>query len=208
VWEGDDAFQEETTMESSEVNELLGRLLGLEGLVVRGASLQPDGLVVQVRLRLPARRCGICNDFWRGYDKQPVRLWRHLALERTPVWLSYAPRRVKCPDHGIRVERITWAARASPFTTELEQMAPWLWRRIGLPATCRMLGLPWNTARRLLHRPVVPMPDLKRIEEHYLVGADTLSLRHHAQDLAAVMKQLGKPVPSALAPPPPLASAH
>lgn len=177
-------------MESSGVNEMLGRVLGLEGLVVQGASLQPHGLVVQVRLRLPARRCGICNDFWRGYDKQRVRQWRHLALERTPVWLSYAPRRVNCPDHGVRVERLTWATHASPFTTELEQMTPWLWRRIGLPATCQMLGLSWTTARRLLHRPVVPMPDLKRIEEHYLVGADTLSLRHHAQDLAAVMEQL------------------
>ena len=61
------------------------------------------------------------------------------------------------------------------------------------PATCRMLGLSWHTAERLLHRPVVLMPDLKRIEERYVIGANTLSLRCHAQDLAAVMARLEGP---------------
>jgi len=183
-------------MESLGVNALVERVLGLEDVVVRGASLQPEGLVVQVRPRLLAPRCGICNDFWRGYDTQPVRRWRHLTLERTPVWLSYAPRRVECPAHGVRVERVPWAAHASLLTTELEQMTPWLWRRIGLPATSRMMGVSWHTAERLIRRPVVPLPDLKRIEERYLVGADALSLRCHAQDLAVLMEQLGRPVSS------------
>jgi hypothetical protein len=183
-------------MESSEVNALWERVLGLENLSVRGASLQPEGLVVQVRPRLLAPRCGICNDFWRGYDTRPERWWRHVALERTPVWLSYAPRRVACPAHGVRVERVPWASHASLFTTELEQMTPWLWRRIGLLATRRMMGFSWRTAERLLHRPVVPLPDLKRIEAHYLIGADALSLRCHAQELAAAMEQLGRPVSS------------
>ncbi len=177
-------------MERLQVNELLERLLGLDGLSVLGASIQPHGLEIRVRPRLPARRCGICNDFWQGYDRHPVRRWRHLALERTPVWLSYAPRRVRCPAHGVRVERVPWAAHASLFTTELEQMAPWLCHRLGRPATRRMLGLSWHTAERLLHRPVIPMPDLKRIEERYVIGASTLSLRCHPQDLATVMAQL------------------
>ncbi|WP_375771375.1 hypothetical protein NR798_10880 [Archangium gephyra] len=180
-------------MESLGVNELLERVLGLEGLSVQGARLQPHGLEVQVRPQLPARRCGICNDFWRGYDRQPVRRWRHLALERTPVWLSYAPRRVKCPAHGVRVERVPWAAHGSFFTTELEQMTPWLCHRIGRPATCRMMGFSWRTAERLLHRPVIPMPDLKRIEEHYVLGPDALSLRSHPQALAAVLAHFEVP---------------
>ena len=181
--------------ESSGVNESLERLLELEGLAVLGASLQPHGLVVQVRLRPRAARCGICGGFWRGYDTQPVRQWRHLALERTPLWLSYAPRRVECPHHGVRVERVPWAAHASLFTTELEQMTPWLYRRIGRPATCRMMGFSWRTAELLLHRPVIPMPDLRRIEESYLVGVDALSHRRYPQHLTAVMEQLRRTEP-------------
>jgi transposase len=193
--EGGEAFQEEATMENTGLNESLERLLGLEGLRVRGASLQRHGLVVQVRVRLPARRCGVCNDFWRGYDIHPVRQWRHLALAGTPVWLSCAPRRVDCPHHGVRVERFPWAAHGALFTTELEQMTPWLSSRIGLSATCRMMRISRCTAERLLYRPVVALPDLKRIEEHYLLGTDALSLRNHSQDLAAVLEQLGQRAP-------------
>lgn len=183
-------------MENLGVNESVQRLLGLADTIVRGASLQPEGLVVQVRPRLPAPRCGLCNDFWRWHGTQPVRRWRHLTLERTPVWLSYTPRRANCPDHGIRVQRVPWAAHGSRFTTELEQMTPWLCHRIGLPATCQMMGFSWRTAARLLQRPVLPLPDLKRIEEHYLVGTDVLLLRRHPGELAAVLEQLGRPVPS------------
>jgi transposase len=187
-------------MERTEMNGVLERLLGLEGLCVNGASLGPDGLVVHVWAGPTAPRCGICNDFQSRYGRNPVRRWRHLALERTPVWLSYAPRRVKCPAHGVRVQRVPWAAHGARYTTELEQMVPWLCRRIGIATTSRMMGISWRTAERLFHRAVIAMPDLKRIEERYLLGADALSLRSHSQELAAVLKQLGRPMPTAIAP--------
>jgi transposase len=186
-------------MERLEMNGMLERLLGLEGLCVNGASLERDGLVVHVRVRLPAPRCGICNDFQPPYGWQPVRRWRHLTLERTPVWLSYAPRRANCATHRVRVQRVPWAAHAARFTTEFEQMLPWLCRRIGLHDTCRMMRIPWSTAERLQSFVVRPMPDLKRIEERYVLGADVLSLRSHAQDLAAVLEQLGRPQPAVIA---------
>lgn len=182
-------------------NEVVERALGLEGLRVSGASLEPEGLVVNVWPHQTWSRCGICNDRGNRYGRQPVRRWRHLTLERTVVWLSYAPSRAQCPAHGVRVQRVPWAPHRSPFTTEFEQMMPWLCRRIGLPAACRMMGLSWRTAERLLQRPIVALPDLKRIEEHYVIGADTLSLRSHAQDLATVMEQFGRPMPTAVAPP-------
>jgi transposase ISL3 family protein len=145
---GNEALPEEMTMERSGMNEVLERLLGLEGLCVNGASLEREGLVVHVRVRLPAPRCGICNDFQPPYGWQPVRRWRHLTLERTPVWLSYAPRRANCHAHGVHVQRVPWAAHGARCTTEFEQMIPWLCRRIGIAATCRMMRIPWRTAAR------------------------------------------------------------
>ncbi len=182
-------------MERSGMNEVLERLLGLEGLCVKGASLEREGLVVHARVRLPAPRCGICNDFQPPYGWQPVRRWRHLTLERTPVWLSYAPHRANCHAHGVRVQRVPWAAHGARCTTEFEQMIPWLCRRIGIAATCRMMRIPWRTAERLQSLCVMLMPDLKRIEEHYVIGADALSLRSHARELAAVLEQFGRPQP-------------
>lgn len=187
-------------MNNSEMSEMLERLLGLEGLGVESASLGPDGLVVHVWARPFEPRCAICNDFRSWYGSHPVRRWRHLTLERTPVWLSYAPRRANCYMHGVRVQRVPWAARRARFTTEFEQMIPWLCRRIGVPATCQMMRIPWRTAERLQSLCVMRLPDLKRIEERYVIGADVLSLRSHAQDMAAVLEQLGRPQPIVLAP--------
>jgi transposase len=74
------------------VGELLRRLLGVKGLVVRGASWEPRGVVVEVRPRQRRPRCPECGRPGPGYDTRSKRLWRHLSLGRTVFWLSYAPR--------------------------------------------------------------------------------------------------------------------
>ncbi|HSP81509.1 MAG TPA: hypothetical protein VLQ93_23525 [Myxococcaceae bacterium] len=177
-------------MKRQGINELLERLLGLENLSVCGASLRPDGLVVQVHPSQYAMQCGVCGDICSGYDRRPERRWRHLALEHTPIWLSYAPRRVKCASHGVRVQRVPWATHASRVTTELEQMTRWLSRSLGRPAISRMLGISRYSVGTLLQRDVVPLPDRKRIEERYLIGADGLSHRLHPQHLSRVKERL------------------
>jgi transposase len=88
------------------VGELLQRLLGVKGLVVRGARLEPRGVVVEVRPRQRRARCPECGRPGPGYDTRNRRLWRHLSLERTVFWLSDAPRRVECREHGARVEKV------------------------------------------------------------------------------------------------------
>lgn len=186
-------------MNNAEMRGMLERLLGLEGLAVESASLGPDGLVVHVWARPVAPLCAICNDFGTRYGSHPVRRWRHLTLERTPVWLSHAPRRTNCHQHGVRVRRVRWAAPRARFTTEFEQMVPWLCRLMGVSDTARMMGISQHTVERLLHRSVVALPDLQRIEERYVLGADVLSLRSHAQDLAAVLEHLGRPQPLVIA---------
>ncbi len=172
------------------INELMEQLLELENLSVYGASLRPDGLVVQVNPSRYAMKCGVCEDICAGYDRRPERRWRHLALEHTPIWLSYAPRRVKCASHGVRVQRVPWAAHASRVTSELEQMTRWLSRSLGRPAISRMLGISGYSVGTLLRRDVVLLPDRKRIEERYLIGADALSHRLHPRHLAMVKEQL------------------
>lgn len=178
-----------------DLNERLERLLGLESLWVSDASLEPEGLVVRVVACPVEPRCATCNDSRSWYGRHPVRRWRHVTLERTPVWLTHAPRRTNCYLHGVRVQPVPWAARRVRFTTEFEQMVHWLCRRVGVPATCRLMRIPWGTAERLQSLCVLSLPALKRIEERYVIGEDALSLRNHAQDLTAVLEHLGRPMP-------------
>ena len=112
---------------------MLERLLGVKGPRVRGARFEPRGVVVEVRPPLRKSRCGVCGRPCPRYDSCPPRLWRHLALGRTAFWLSYAPRRVECREHGVRVEQVPWAAHDSHFTREFEEMVAWLAQRMDCP---------------------------------------------------------------------------
>ena len=46
-------------------------------------------------------------------------------LGETIFWLRYAPRRVRCREHGVRVERVPWAAHDSSFTHAFEELVAW-----------------------------------------------------------------------------------
>jgi transposase len=172
------------------VEKLLGRLLGVRGMRVRGAHLERGDLVVDV---LPPRgksRCGVCGRPSPRYDSCPPRLWRHLALGRTRIWLRYAPRRVQCPVHGVRVEQVPWAAHDSHFTREFEEMVAWLAQRMDKSATCRLMAINWRTVGTIVKRVVAQRLDASRLEELYIIGVDELSHRSHHQYLSVVVDHL------------------
>jgi transposase len=121
------------------MEELLRRLLGVKELVVRGAQFESHGVEVEVRPRQRRARSGECGRPSPGYDTSPTRLWRHLSLGRTAFWLRYAPRRVECREHGVKVERVPWAAHGSYFTHEFGEMTAWLAQR---------MENPWNLTQR------------------------------------------------------------
>jgi transposase len=172
------------------VEKLLERLLGVKGLRVRGARFEPRGVVVEVQPPRRKSRCGVCGRPCPRYDSCPPRLWRHLALGRTAFWLSYAPRRVECREHGVRVEQVPWAAHDSHFTREFEEMVAWLAQRMDKSATCRLMAINWRTVGTIVERVVAERLDAQRLEELYVIGVDELSHRRHHQYLSVVVDHL------------------
>jgi transposase len=172
------------------VERLLKRLLGIEGLQVRDAHFAPQGVLVDVRPRRGKARCGVCGRPCPRYDTSPPRLWRHLALGRTPFWLRYTPRRVTCPRHGVRVQQVPWAAHDSRFTLEFEEMTAWLAQRMDKTATCRLMGINWRTVGTLIQRVVTQRLDPKRFEDLYLIGVDELSHRRYHKYVSVVVDHL------------------
>ena len=75
-------------MAGPSVGEVMGRVLRIQGMSVRGVQMGPGGLVVQVRPRQRKPRCGVCGRPAPGYDTKPGRLWRHLALVECPTSFS------------------------------------------------------------------------------------------------------------------------
>ena len=176
------------------VGELLRRLVGVRQLVVSGARLTERGVVVAVRPRQRRPQCGVCGRPGPHYDTSQERVWRHLSLGRTVFWLSYAPRRVRCKEHGVKVEKVPWAGHDSHFTHSFEEMAAWLCQRMDKTAVTRLMGINWRTVGTLLERVVQAKLDKERLEQLYVIGVDELSFRRHHEYVTVVVDHLKKRV--------------
>jgi transposase len=105
-----------------------------------------------------------------------------------------APRRVECREHGVKVERVPWAAHGSYFTHEFDEMTAWLAQRMDKTATCRLMGINWRTVGTLVERVVQARLDPARLEELYVIGVDELSFRRHHEYVTVVVDHLKKRV--------------
>jgi len=77
--------------------------------LVEGASVPT--LEVELQPRLNSRPiCSGCGYKRSGYDRSPERLFEFIPMWGHKVFFRYAPRRVNCPDCGVRVERMPWVS--------------------------------------------------------------------------------------------------
>jgi transposase len=60
--------------------------------------------------------CSGCERQRPGYDTLPTRRFEFIPMWGIKVFFIYAPRRVHCPDCGIRVERMPWASGKHQLT--------------------------------------------------------------------------------------------
>lgn len=60
--------------------------------------------------------CSNCGQQQPGYDTLPVRRFEFIPMWGIKVFFIYAPRRVNCPDCGVRVERMPWVVGKHQLT--------------------------------------------------------------------------------------------
>ena len=66
-----------------------------------------EALVTDVNPRRNSQpACPECSKRSASYARQPHRLFEYLPVWTFKCYLSYAPRRVRCPAHGIKVEAL------------------------------------------------------------------------------------------------------
>ena len=113
---------------------VLKRALGLGTAVVEGARIEGDSIIVSARPRRAAPRCPVCGRRCDGYDTLPARRWRAPDVGSARCYVEHAPRRVECPEHGVKAEAVPWARSASSgFTSSFEDQVARL-----APHMCRM----------------------------------------------------------------------
>ncbi len=159
------------------------RWFGLKSHYVTGVQETAEGIVAELAAvgnHLP--RCGQCGrPTGRTKGRLPQRLWRDLKIRDRPLILAYSPRRVVCPDCGVRVERVPWAERYSRVTKKLAREVAELSRRADLSTVAWQYGLNWKTVAGIIHRVVAWGLARRRRRPLHVVGLDEVSRKrgHH-----------------------------
>jgi len=134
-----------------QMKTLLNHVHAFKGFVYEDVRLvQPEGKTTRhITARIAPRKnskplCGSCEKPRSCYDHQPERSFMFVPLWGIMVYLLYAPRRVSCPDCGVRVEKIPWAQGNSPMTTAMMCFLGIWAKRMSWSDVGQAFGVSWD----------------------------------------------------------------
>jgi transposase len=94
--------------------------------------------------------------------------------------------RLRCPEHGVLVEAVSWAAHESRFTLDFEDLVAWLSREMNQTAVTRLMHISWTAVGRIVERVVARKLDKHRLDKLYEIGLDEVSYRKGHKYLSIV----------------------
>ena len=162
-------------------HQLYQRILGIEGpWQVERVDLQLKEGEVHVYLTHQDNRewaCAECGVLCPLYDHQPERQWRHLDTCQYRTILHAEPPRSQCPEHGVRVVKLSWAEASSRFTALFEGLAiAWL-KHASQKAVGEQLRLSWDEIHGIMERAVERGLARRQAEEIPYLGVDEKAFR-------------------------------
>lgn len=135
------------------IETLLNKCLPLKSFVYSNVRLEEgkkrDSIVVTIRPRKNGVvLCSCCSKECSVYDHLTVREFDFVPLWNIRVVFEYQMRRVNCPSHGVKVEKIPWATGKSHITTVFQLfLAQWA-RKLSWKETAETFGSCWDTVYR------------------------------------------------------------
>ena len=135
------------------LKSVLKGALELGPAVVEGVRIEDGSIIVSARPRKRAPRCPVCGRRCDGYDTLPPRRWRAPDAGSARCYVEHAPRRVECPEHGVRAEAAPWARSASSrFTRAFEDQVAWLALHMCRSALAELMRVDWRTVGGICSR--------------------------------------------------------
>jgi len=135
------------------IETLLNKCLPLKSFVYSNVRLEEgknkDSIVVTIRPRKNGVvLCSCCSKECPVYDHLTVREFDFVPLWNIRVVFEYQMRRVKCPAHGVKVEKVPWASGKSHTTHAFQLfLAQWA-RKLSWKETAETFGSCWDTVYR------------------------------------------------------------
>ena len=163
-----------------QLKTILNRIYKFPSFVYERVDLRTDEdeqLCVDVHVRSRAHSrplCSGCGQRRPGYDTLPARCFDFVPLWGMCTVFIYEPRRVECPQCGVRVERLPWALGKGHLTEAYAHfLARWA-RRLSWSEVARVFRTSWDSVFRAVERTVewgLAHRDLDRIEA---IGVDEI----------------------------------
>jgi transposase len=136
-----------------EVKTVLNVIQHFAGFVYQDIRLHRPRGKLRIEVTLEAHqgmggKCSKCCQPAPGYDRLPERWWLFVPLWGMVTWFRYAPRRVKCAEHGVVVEHIPWSEGKRPITRAMMGfLARWA-RHLSWRQTARSFQTSWECVYR------------------------------------------------------------
>jgi len=171
------------------VTTAFNRLLGLEGIsVLEVTFVGATSVTIDVALRRRRLVCPLCEFSTRArYDtREATSSWRHLDFGRWQVLVRARLRRLRCPEHGVRVEGVPFARTRSGFTRDVEDLVAFLATKTDKTTITRLSRIDWDTVGRICERVVADGLNPERLDGLVNIGVDEVSWRRHHHYLTLV----------------------
>ncbi len=135
------------------IKTLLNKVERFKSFIYGSVSVQfvdgVEALVIDIKPRRNSRPvCPECRKKRNMYDRLPPRLFEYLPVWTFKVFFRYAPRRVKCPDHGVKVEALPWSYGKERTTFAYQvYLARWA-KRLSWKEVAHIFETSWDTVFR------------------------------------------------------------
>ena len=127
-------------------------------------------------------RCGSCRRRGRQADQvKNKREFQHIPFWGIAVFLQYRPRRVLCPDCGLRREALPWADGKERMTKQLGlTLAIWA-KLLAIDVVSSLFGVHWNTVYSAIRKAVSYGEKHRDMSGILYIGVDEISRKkgHH-----------------------------
>jgi len=135
------------------IKTLLNKVERFKSFIYGDSKLMTIGgnkaLVIDIKPRRNGKpECPDCGKRGKMYDMQPVRFFEYVPIWSFKVYFRYAPRRVHCARHGIKVEALPWAYGKEQMTISYQvYLARWA-RRLSWKETADIFKTSWDSVFR------------------------------------------------------------
>ena len=161
-----------------QLQTILNRVQRHKGFVYKKAKFvekegQREVIEVGVEPRRNSKaRCSGCQRPCVGYDHLDERRFQMVPVFGFAVYLVYRPRRVECPQCGVKVEHLPWARGKETTTTAFQWHLVFWTKYLSLTQVAEVFRTNWNTVFAAVERAVEWGLARRQLDKVKAIGVD------------------------------------